>query len=302
MMSQELVGQTLRLPEPSSDIEEKLQRFVRLAREDQERRLPGAAGVTPTGSAELLAHYSRLFGDRIGPAALRRQPLGDLLPLFEAADTMNFYHPGSALRDQLNVHRELVSRGVSTQRWVDGHVLDTLLKARRFDEARVFASTRPALGRATIPAVADPLGPSFKGRSLYRYDSASNTLTREAAPAPSGTQVVMVVQEGCHFSTMALAALREDSELQARLRQANLLLLTHPSSSIPLRWMSTWNAANPSMPMRATYSIEEWKGVVPTGVPEFFVLKDGVPVGRLVGGWPPEGNKAALLALLDAAR
>jgi hypothetical protein len=112
----------------------------------------------------------------------------------------------------------------------------------------------------------------------------------------------MVVQEGCHFSTMALAALREDSELQARLRQANLLLLTHPSSSIPLRWMSTWNAANPSMPMRATYSIEEWKGVVPTGVPEFFVLKDGVPVGRLVGGWPQEGNKAALLALLDAAR
>jgi hypothetical protein len=66
--------------------------------------------------------------------------------------------------------------------------------------------------------------------------------------------------------------------------------------------MSAWNAANPTLPMRATYSIEEWKGVVPTGVPEFFVLKDGVPVGRLVGGWPQEGNKAALLALLDAAR
>ncbi|GEM_PF-1478155 len=302
MLTRDLNGQAIRLPAPSSDIEEKLQRFDQLSQQDVERRGPQAAGTTPTGSTELLAHYRRLFGERIDPAALRRQPLGDLLPLFEAASMMNFYHPGSALQDQLDVHRELVSRGVSTQRWIEARLFDALMASRRFEQARVFASARPALAGRTIPVVADPLGTAFKGRSLYRYDSASNTLTREAAPAPSGIQVVMVVQEGCQFSAMALEALREDGELQARLRRSNLLLVTDPSGSIPLDFMATWNAANPGIPMRATYSIEEWKGVIPTGVPEFFVLKNGVPVGRLSGGWPREGNKAALLALLDAAR
>lgn len=302
ILTRDLSGRAIRLPEPSSDIDEKLQRFYRLSQDDAEQRRPEAAGTTPTGSAELLAHYTRLFGDRIDPASLRRQPLGDLLPLFDAANIMNFYHPGSALQDQINVHRELVSRGVSTQRWIDTRMFEALMASRRFEEARVFASARPALAGRTIPVVADPLGTAFKGRSLYRYDSASNTLTREAAPAPSGIQVVMVVQEGCQFSAMALEALREDGELQSRLRQSNLLLLTHPSSSIPLNYIAAWNAANPAIPMRATYNIEEWKGFIPTGVPEFFVLKNGVPVGRLTGGWPAEGNKAALMALLDAAR
>lgn len=302
MLTHDLNGQAIRLPEPSSDIEQKLQRFDQLSQQDVERRRPEAAGTTPTGSAELLVHYRRLFGERIDPASLRRQPLGDLLPLFEAASMMNFYHPGSALQDQINVHRELGSRGVSTQRWIDARLFKALLASRRFEQARVFASTRRALAHRDIPVVVDPLGTAFKGRSLYRYDSASNTLTREAAPAPSGIQVVMVVQEGCQFSSMALAALREDGELQARLRQSNLLLVTDPSSSIPLDFMATWNAANPAIPMRATYGIEEWRGVIPTGVPEFFVLKNGVPVGRLNGGWPREGNKAALMALLDAAR
>jgi len=61
------------------------------------------------------------------------------------------------------------------------------------------------------------------------------------------------------------------------------------------------DAANPALPMRATCSIEEWKELVPAGVPEVFVSKNGALSGRLVGGWPPEGNKAALLSLIAKA-
>jgi len=302
MLSRHLDGQPVRLPDPSADVEKRLESFRTLAREDTERRRTTSGGATPTGAAELQAHYTRLFGDRLNPSALQRQPLGDLPLLFEAADTMNRYHSGTVLRDQLNIHRVLASRGVTTQRWFDRQLFDALVTSRRFDEARVFASTRPALAGVSIPSVTDPLGPGFKGRSLYRYDSATNSLTREAAPAPAGIQVVMVVQEGCQPSARALAALREDAELQARLRKVNLLLVTIPSGSIPLHFIARWNAANPTLPMRASYSVEEWKDVNPPGVPEFFVLKDGKPVSRLREGWPPEGNKAALMALLDAAR
>lgn len=302
MLSRHLDGQPVRLPDPSSELDDKLERFRRLANEDAERRHSSSRGATATGSAELQAHYLRLFGERLDPKTLQQQSLGDLLLLFEAADTMALFYPGTVLQDQLNLHRELASRGVATQRWFDRQLFDALVTARRFDAARAFASTRPALARESIPSVADPLGPAFQGRSLYRYDGASNVLTREAAPAPAGIQVVMVVREGCQPSTRALAALREDGELQARLRQANLLLVTLPSGSIPLQFISRWNAANPTIPMRATYDVEEWKEMNPPGVPEFFVLKDGKPVSRLRSGWPPEGNKAALLALLEAAR
>ncbi len=296
-----LEGPPLRLPEPSPELEEKVRNFEQLAIEDTERRLPSNAGVTQTGAADLLAQYRRMFSDRMEPSRLRKQPLGELLPLLEAANIMNFYHPGTALGDMMSVQRELAARGVSTVRWIDNRTLDALLAARRFEEARAFAASRPALAGRAIPTVVDRLGTTFSGRSLYRYDDASNTLTREAAPAPAGVQVVMFVQEHCQPSARALQALRKDSDLQAGLRQTNLLILTNPSNSIPFRFISTWNAANPALPMHATYSIEEWKEIVPVGVPEFFVLKDGKPVGRLVGGWPPEGNKAALLSLIVEA-
>lgn len=302
MLSGRLDGPAVRLPAPSPSTEEQLDSLTRSAHEEAAARQVSVTGTTTKGAASLLAQYRRMFGERMTPAALRRQPLGELLPLFEAAVTMNFYHPGTALGDLLNVHRELAARGVATVRWFDDRTLDALVAARRFDEAQAFAAGKPALAHRPIPKLADPLGSGLMGRSLLRYDSATNTLTREAAPAPDGLQVVMVVAAGCQPSARALAALREDADLQDRLRQAGLLLVTDPSGSIPLHFISAWNAANPTIPMRATYSLQEWQGAVPAGVPAFFVLHDGKAVDQLRGGWPPEGNKAALIALIEAAR
>ena len=131
-------------------------------------------------------------------------------------------------------------RGVSTIRWIDNRMLDALLAARRFKEARAFVASRPAPASRAIPTVVDRLGTAFSGRSLYRYHDASDTLTREAAPAPVGVQLVMIVQEHYEPSARALQALREDADLQAELRRVNLLLLTNTSDSIPFRFMSTW--------------------------------------------------------------
>lgn len=302
MFSGDLSGPPLRLPEPSPVLAEKVVKLEQLAQEDVKHRSPSNAGVNLVGATKLLVHYQNLFEDQFTPQALRKQAVGNLLPLFDAANTMNFYHPGTALKDLMNVQRELAARGVSTIRWIDSRILDALLRAHRFDEARAFITNKPALATRKIPNVIDSIKTAFNGRSLYRYDDTTDTLTREAAPATDGVQLVMIVQENCQPSARALRALREDVDLQARLRQANLLLVTNPSASIPLRFISTWNKANPTLQMRAPYSIEEWKDVVPTGVPEFFVLRNGKPVGRLVGGWPHEGNKAALLSLIEEAR
>ncbi len=302
LFQRQLVGSPLRLPDPSPELEQRQLEFNRIADGEAERRhARSKSGATVRSPVVQLQHYRLLFGERMDAAALRRQPLGDLLPLFEAAWRMEFDHPGTALPDMLRVHHELATRGVDTRRMLDGQVLQAMMTTRQFDQARTFAASRPDLAQRAIPIVKDPLGSGFAGRSLFRYDRATHTLTREAALAPKGTQVIMVVDAGCHFSENALAALHKDAELQARLRKANLLILTPPTSGVPFHFISEWNAANPAMPMGVPADLAAWRAVDGSGVPRFFVLKDGKVVGH-TDGWPEEGNKAAVLAMLDAAR
>lgn len=108
----------------------------------------------------------------------------------------------------------------------------------------------------------------------------------------------MVVDAGCGFSARALAALQEDAVLRMRLREAGLVLIIPPRSPIPFDLVDAWNRANPTIPMGIPYSVQEWQAVDVADVPRFFVLKEGKVMGQ-VTGWPIEGNKAALLALLD---
>jgi hypothetical protein len=302
MLRADLGGPPLRLPEPSANVELRLKQLEEFANTETEKHISALVPATPVGAAPVLRRYLDLFGERMQRGALQRQALGDLPLLFDAATLVDSENPGSsALAHMLLIHRELVARGIDTRRTFDGTVFSAFIAAREFDEARAFAATRPHLARLTIPNVADPLGRTFRGRSAYRYDAARNTLTREAVPYLSGTQLVMVVDAGCHFSREALDAIHNDTNLQARLRKANLLLITPPRSAIPLRLISDWNAANPSMPLRVPYNAHEWQEIQVTGVPAFYLLKNGHVKDELRTGWPAGGNKAALLKLLDTA-
>jgi hypothetical protein len=233
---------------------------------------------------------------------LHTLPVGDLPVLFDAATLAD---GGGripvAAGHRMLVYREMQRRGLDTRRGFDETMLDGLLGAREFAQAKAFAAGKPHLAHWTIPRVHDPLGPGFAGRSVYRYDAATKTLTREALPHPAGLELVMVVDAGCHFSADALAALHQDADLRARLLKANLTLVTPPRSAISYRFVDAWNAANPAIPMRIPYNVREWGAIDVIGVPEFYLLKNGKVVAELRSGWPAGGNKAALLALLDAA-
>lgn len=298
----DLSSPPLRLPEPSPETERRFVRLERFQAEDAERRRTAAAHSTAADSSALERRYLASFGEHMSEAGLRMVPVGDLPVLFDAATLAGAEGRSSAAAEhQRLVYREMQRRGLDTRRTFDDTLLYGLLSAREFAQARSFAAGKPHLARRTIPAVQDPLGPGFTGRSAYRYDAAAQTLVREALPHPSGIELVMVVDAGCHFSADALAALREDADLLARLRKANLTLVTPPRSPIDYRFVAAWNAANPAVPMRIPYAAREWTAIDVVGVPEFHVLKDGKPVAVLRSGWPAEGNKAALLALIDAA-
>lgn len=77
------------------------------------------------------------------------------------------------------------------------------------------------------------------------------------------------------------------------------MLVTAPNAPIETHLISEWNAANPSMPIRAPYSAQEWRDIEVTGIPSFYLLKNGKVVAQRTG-WPDKG-KADLLRLIDAA-
>lgn len=300
--SENLSGAPVRLPPPSGALEAQLDRFEQLYRELDEERAPAADASSARRMKPMVSYYDTVFAGRMKPAALRRQAPGDLPALFDAALLASNLDPASpATGHLLSVHREMAARGIDTRRGFDDSVLYGMLAARRFEEARSFAAGRPHLGKHKIPTVVDTLGTAFSGRSLYEYDAGKDVLVRRADPPPAGVELVMVVGAGCHFSRDALAALRANPVLLARLRQANLKLLISPREPIPFWYLAEWNAANPTLPLRVAYDTKEWILIAEANTPEFFLLEDGKPAGHVIG-WPKDGNAAALLALLDTAR
>jgi hypothetical protein len=305
MLEKKLVGPPLRLSAPSSQTELDLQRLREFAEADATRRAVASASIsvsaTEIGAPAVLQRYYQLFGNRLNPATLSNEPSGNLVALFDAASLAANDNPASsAVDDMLRLHHELTARAIDTRRTLDDAMLYALLAARRFAKAQAFAALRPDLAQMAIPQVVDSLGPAFTGRSAFAYDAKHNTLTRVAMPSRSGTELVMVVGAGCHHSANALQALQADPELQRRLRQVHLVLVTAPNAPIETRLISEWNAANPSMPIHAPYSAAQWKGIDATGVPSFHLLRNGKIVDQLTG-WSDNG-KADLLKLIDAAK
>lgn len=302
MLEKKLVGPPLRLSALSSQTEQDLQRLRQFADAEATRRAAAAASVTATGigAPAVLRRYQQLFGNRLNPATLSNEPSGNLVALFDAASLAANDNPASsAVDDMLRLHDELTARGVDTRRTLDDAMLYALLAARRFANARAFAAMRPDLADVTIPQVVDSLGPAFAGRSAFAYDAKHNTLTRVAMPSRSGTELVMVVGAGCHHSANALQALQADPELQRRLQQVHFVLVTAPNAPIDTHLISEWNAANPSMPIHAPYSAAQWESIDVTGIPSFYLLRNGKLVDRRTG-WSDTG-KAHLLKLIDAA-
>ena len=289
MLLERVSGPPLRLPAPSADGEARLNQLIRVQADKT------------VDAGRMARHFETLFGERMSGTKLRTLPLGDLPLYFDAAHRAVFGRPDAAAsRDFALVYEEMRRRGIDTRRTFDKAMLGHLLEARRFDAARALVAGKPHLAGTIVPTVRDPLGPAFAGRSAYRYKAATQTLVREALPQAAGIELVMVVDAGCAFSARALAALQEDATLRVRLQKAGLILIIPPRASIAVDFIDEWNRANPAIPMRVPYSVEEWQAVDVADVPRFFVLKEGKVVGQL-SGWPEEGNKAALIALLDRA-
>ncbi|MBY0572618.1 MAG: hypothetical protein K2P84_02965 [Undibacterium sp.] len=137
----------------------------------------------------------------------------------------------------------------------------------------------------------------FKGASvLIAEDEKWRRIALKSAK--TGTQVIMVVSEGCHFSLDALNTLASDTDLHHQLKQNQLLVMVSSSDTSPFRFVKQWNAAHPQLPLHIPYHPAEWTQVKTASVPQFFIFKDNKLV-KVMSGWAPGvGDKNILLSLL----
>ncbi|MET0857704.1 MAG: hypothetical protein ABWY27_13200, partial [Telluria sp.] len=254
---------------------------------------------TPLGTAELARYYNTTFAAYLQPNALSSRRDADLLLLFDVAGQLVATSGDEPALGQMRaIHAEFKRRGIDTRRTLDDAMVDALLAGRRFGEARAVADAHPPPGRASIPRDIDALGAGFRGRSLYRFDAAANTLERHAMAPMHGIQVVLVVDAGCHFSEDALQAIGSNGALFERLGSAGLLVMTPPRSPVRTRFMADWNAKYPQLALRAPFNAEEWADVDVIGVPTFFIFDNG-RVRATISGWPGQEQNAVLLRALD---
>ena len=300
MLTSDLGDSTpLRFAAPSADIQAATKAFHKFHDADVARRRDSPGAGTEPGASALVRYYHAAYAAYTPPNQLITRQGTDLLLLFDVAQqVVATSGDARALVDLRALFTEFRRRGIDTRRTLDDAMLHALLAGRRFGAARAFADAHPRPGRAAIAREVDPLGAGFKGRSVYRFDAATNTLERSAVAPVQGIELVLVVDAGCHFSEAALQAIGSDASLHERLRRAGLLAITSPRTPIPTRFMAEWNAQYPLLDLRAPFSAEEWSEVDVTEVPTFFILENG-RVRNKIAGWPGQEQKAVLLRALD---
>jgi hypothetical protein len=292
-------GAPLRFAAPSTTLEAAGKAFKQYYEDNEKRRWASVDAGTALGTDDLARYYHAAFAAYLQAQTLSSRQHADLLLLFDVASQVVLSSgDAQALGQMRAIYAEFGRRGIDTRRTLDDSMVRALLAGRRFGEARAVADAHPRRGREAIPGEIDSLGASFRGRSLYRFDAAANTLERHAVAPMYGTQVVLVVDAGCKFSEEALKAIGSDRALHERLGGAGLLVMTLPRTPVPTRFMADWNAKYPQLALRAPFNAEEWADVDVVGVPAFFILENG-RVRKTISGWPGQEQKTVLLRALD---
>lgn len=248
--------------------------------------------------AQRIAVMRDLFDTRLAEAfaPTRLQSSSDeaLRAAFDAATLMAFYDrsPG-IVDDQDRAFVELRRRGLADDEHVKS-IFGTLIALRRFDEARELAAGFPAVSLESVPELRDAVGFDPARPSLLRVAEAGTPWLRENPVLSGDAQIIVVGHPLCHFSRDATLAIESDSML-ADLFAAHSLWIGPADRHVYRDEYLQWRAEHPRLPIAPILSRASWPMIDTSSTPRFYFLRGGVVQSEVVG-WPPEGNRDAVLA------
>lgn len=237
---------------------------------------PGS--LLPDARARLREQYAAMFP--LTPGWLESATAGDLELAFRAAAlTAEAAASERAIRDMYILAGKLQRYG-SRARLYDERLYDILLTRRRFAQAREFAA-----GSASLPAAPEYHDLTEAGGNLptlLRFDPQQNLISRYSVDLDRPAMVLVLASPYCHFCRDAIREIERHPDL-VKLMSAHSVWVAPPGDSLDIKAYRAWNQEHPSAATGVIYAREEWPMFKTFRTPEFYFLKNGVPVAKVVG-------------------
>ena len=240
----------------------------------------------------LRAEFSEQFG-HLSESELETLSDEDLRLYLSAANLVVFYSRASDDLARLEQgFRPLETRGrVSPLEFK--MMFEAYIRLRAFGDAAALSARHPTMEHEPLPDFRN-LQASIPGPSVLRLDADGAVSRVPAGLATVGPQVVVAAHPLCHFSADAVRAIEQDP-LLAGLFAGHTLWLMPQDSYLNLDVVGEWNREHPDYEMRWAYQTSDWPMIKRWATPNFYFYRDGKLVTTVVG-WPPEGQRDALLA------
>ena len=246
-------------------------------------------------NARIAERYQVLFAGLFAQTALKAATVTDLHFLFQAARVPAFYTSEARYVDDMRrVLDALAQHNAVTDRERE-EMYVSLLSLRDFAAAQALLQQSPQLHIDSPPVV--PAGFDNPKVTAFDVDTSANMLMPLQLDVTHGEQLVVIAHPLCGFSRNAVAAIEQDPAF-ARLLAATTIWLAPVNGRLYLTEFRDWNGAHPHTRIVQAWHASSWPMITDWASPQFYLLRDGKVVAHVVG-WPKQGRKQELMALLE---
>lgn len=239
------------------------------------------------------ARFRELFASEL--AAFSMADIGDieLHEFFSATDLSRGGLPKDAY-DPLpaQIHAELEQRALAAPE-ESQRMFGLWVRWRRFDEARALAARHPGLDVELLPADLGAI-PANSTPAVLDYDAVPTRIAVRPIALDRGPLIVVLSHPLCGPSERAKQSIEADPLLSKHF-VAHSTWVAAPESRLMAEVFAKANAAHPALPIRPMTHRVDWPVIDEYRTPVFYFLQDGAVQAKVVG-WPPEGNRDAVLA------
>jgi hypothetical protein len=248
----------------------------------------------------LLSLHRRDFGTL---DTVERASSEELEARFDAAWATAFYVVNAGPEDQdwlldemTRLFSALDARGLVTEEHVR-RLYQMAVQARRFDLASRLVAGRHDVELESLPEI-DVTAAHDSEPLVWRLSPDTQQMRLGPAKLPH-PGIVVLMEPGCGPARRAAADIAADSRLSSIFDRYGRWYVS-PSIELALAAQAQWDSAFPRFTLAHVHRMEAFSFVDEPGVsPVFYVFdREHRVVGKVIG-WPREGQRDALKALLD---
>ena len=180
------------------------------------------------------------------------------------------------------------------------------IQTRQFTKAQELVNDYPQLNLSERVTVIDATGKGSKPyrtnqdgvRSLFTLNQQGNQITRHKFEFPQGVHIVVVSSSICNPCKRLFTWLKSEPQLM-KVMEEHTTWLVPPEGRLFVNEMLETQKTFAPIKLFYAHKQQEWPEISYWATPTFYFYQNGELIGQLVG-WPQEGQKEKLVAILKA--